>query len=186
MIEDLDDGAEGAMALPDQPRFTRLSAETWTRILNDYQQGATAPELAEKWGVRETTVRSRIMRHNATKSSIGDEMARQRAEMITKAEETRALRREVSRSKLFADFNEDDGIDPLALTLLATVGSGRAMLRQLWPEARVLARLAEVYARLHERKIIEISLEDVLAAPERLAELRTEIDGLAAAAPRSI
>lgn len=166
MTEELDAGAEGGLATPGQPRFARLSDETWSTILRDYQQGATVPELADKWGVRETTLRSRIMRHNATKASIGDDLAHRRAALITKADEERALRRELARHRLFADFNADDVIDPMALTLLATVASGRAMMRQLWPEARALAHLAEVYVRLHERKAVEITLEDLLAIPD--------------------
>lgn len=190
MIEDLDDGAEGAMAMPGQPRFARLSDDTWTTILRDYQQGATVPELSDRWGVRETTLHSRIMRHNATKSSIGDELARQRAELITKTDQTRALRRELARHRLFADFNADDVIDPMALTLLATVASGRAMMRQLWPEARALAHLAEVYVRLHERKAVEITLEDLLAIPDGPAAQATgatpDAGDLAEAALQSI
>lgn len=187
MIEDLDDGAEGALAMPDQPRFTRLSADTWTVILRDYQQGATVPELSEKWGVRETTVRSRIMRHNATKASIGDEMAHQRAGMITQTDQTRALRRALARHRLFADYNEDDVVEPVTLTLIATVASGRAMMRQLWPEARALAHLAEVYARLNERKAVEITLEDLLAIPDRpAAEPPVEEGDFAEAALQSI
>jgi len=168
------DLAAALAEVPARPRYARLSEATWARILKEYLGGASAPQLADKWGVCEATVRSRILKHNATKISHGDASANRRAEVITEADQTRRLKMELSRARLFADFHEDDVVEPSTLALLATVASGRAMLNQLWPEARILAHLADVYARLNERKAVEITLEDLLGTSDRARDYAAE------------
>lgn len=151
---------------PQRPRYSRLSTDTWVTILREYVGGATVPQLVEKWGVAEATVRGRIHKHEATKAAWGDELANQRAESVTETERLQRIIIDRKRRRLFADFTQDDVVAPSALALLATVASGRAMLAQLWPEARVLVHLADAYARLDERNAVKVTLEDLLAIPD--------------------
>lgn len=175
--ETLDEGGIAArLAALQAPRYARLSDETWETVVAEYRAGETASRLAVKWGVSLSAVRAHIRKNDAMRANVGDGLAHKRAEMITRVEQSQTLNMVLKRSSLFADFNENDVVDPMVLTLLATVASGRAMMRQLWPEARMLAHLADVYSRLHERKAVEITLEDLLAIPDQPAKGKAASD----------
>tara|TARA_R110002051_G_scaffold45801_1_gene92347 strand:- start:108 stop:710 length:603 start_codon:yes stop_codon:yes gene_type:complete len=138
----------------ERPAHYRLSTETWELILKEYREGATARALARAWRVSEHAVRRRITRHRSTKRDWGDRQAIAGAvAREAELEQARANTPEAKAARLFtADPDEDAAAgDPAELARTAVLASGRAMRGQLWTEARTLAGLAEVYARLAGR-----------------------------------
>ncbi len=130
----------------------RLSTETWEKILDQYKQGATAPELSRTWRVSVHAIRKRITEHKATKRDWGDAEARKHAQARAEALEAERMNSPEARAaRLFEPVEEgrDEGAgDPEILMRAATLASGRAMRGRLWAEAKALAGLAESYGRL--------------------------------------
>lgn len=161
------------------PAHYRLSKATWEIILDEYRNGATVPELSERWRVSGHALRARITRHKATKRDWGDriaiETARARAAAQAEAGQARAAQEAASEAALaqalFGPLTAEDAHEGKAAVLASTamIASGRAMLMRRLPEAQGLARLAEVYVRLVDRQargdsFENTSLEVLLAA----------------------
>lgn len=144
------------------PAHYRLSKATWEIILDEYRNGATVPELSERWRVSGHALRKRITMHGATKRDWGDqiavetakarEAAQEEAEKARLAEETAA--QAAMAQALFGPLKPEDAHEGKAAVLASTamIASGRAMLMRRLPEAQALARLAEVYVRLMDRQ----------------------------------
>ena len=173
---------------PDGPAHYRLSPETWALILAEYREGATAPELAQKWRVSLHALRKQITRSESTKRDWGDEQAvaqaQGRAEAIAAARNDCA---EARAARLFDDIESEPEAagDPAGLARLAAMASGRAMRGRLWTEARALTALAESYQRMagqeraRETGRLEtlplISVFDVCMADDERLEARFHI-----------
>lgn len=126
------------------PAHYRLSRATWEIILDEYRNGATVPELSERWRVSGHALRKRITVHGATKRDWGDQIAI----------ETAKARATAQAQALFGSLTAEDAHEGKAAVLASTamIASGRAMLMRKLPEAQGLARLAEVYVRLMDRQ----------------------------------
>ena len=126
------------------PAHYRLSRATWDIILDEYRNGATVPELSERWRVSGHALRKRITVHGATKRDWGDQIAI----------ETAKAREAALAQALFGPLTAEDAHEGKAAVLASTamIASGRAMLMRRLPEAQGLARLAEVYVRLMDRQ----------------------------------
>jgi hypothetical protein len=151
------------------PAHYRLSKATWEIILDEYRNGATVPELSERWRVSGHALRKRITVHGATKRDWGDqiavetakarEAAQEEAEKARLAEEAAA--QAAMAQALFGPLTPEDAHEGKAVVLASTamIASGRAMLMRMLPEAQALARLAEVYVRLMDRQAKANSFE---------------------------
>lgn len=146
----------------DKPAHYRLSTATWEIILDEYRNGATVPELSERWRVSAHALRKRITVHGATKRDWGDQIAIETAKAreavqeeakATKAADDAAAQTAMTEA-LFRPLTAEDTHDGKATVLASTamIASGRAMLMRMLPEAQGLARLAEVYVRLMDRQ----------------------------------
>lgn len=149
-------GMTSTSAVPaaDRPANYSLGPETWTLILQEYREGATAPFLAKKWRVSVSAVRAQITRRASTKRDWGDAQAvGQALARAAELEEARRNSPEAVAARLFDGVVMDEAEvgDPEVLMRVATVASGRAMTGRLWTEARALTALAENYARLAVR-----------------------------------
>lgn len=167
------------------PAHYRLSRATWEIILEEYRNGATVPELSERWRVSGHALRKRITVHGATKRDWGDqiaiETARARAAAQEEAEKAKAAEEAVAEAALaqalFGPLTAEDAHEGKAAVLASTamIASGRAMLMRRLPEAQGLARLAEVYVRLMDRQEKTHSFEntplEVLLAARFNAEM---------------
>lgn len=152
------------------PAHYRLSKATWEIILDEYRNGATVPELSERWRVSGHALRARITRHKATKRDWGDqiaiETARARAAAQEEAEKAKAAEAAAAEAALaqalFAPLTAEDAHEGKAVALASTamIASGRAMLMRRLPEAQGLARLAEVHLRLMDRQEKAHTLEN--------------------------
>lgn len=154
----------------DKPAHYRLSRATWEIILDEYRNGATVPELSERWRVSGHALRKRITVHGATKRDWGDqiaietakarEAAQEEAEKARLAEEAAA--QAAMAQALFGPLTAEDAHEGKAAVLASTamIASGRAMLMRRLPEAQALARLAEVYVRLMDRQAKTHSFEN--------------------------
>ncbi|HEY1073718.1 hypothetical protein [Brevundimonas sp.] len=146
----------------DKPAHYRLSKATWEIILDEYRNGATVPELSERWRVSGHALRKRITVHGATKRDWGDqiaiETAKAREAAQEEAEKARAAQETAAEAALaqalFGPLTAEDAHEGKAAVLASTamIASGRAMLMRRLPEAQGLARLAEVYVRLMDRQ----------------------------------
>lgn len=143
----------------------RLEPETWELAIEEYRNGASAKDVGAKWKVAPSSVYRQAALMGAGKRAVGDARARAHARMVEEEEAaTRALNPVGSRALkgLFmpARHSEPDAADPKVLATVATLASGRAMTGRLWAEAKVLAALAESYARLNTRaQADELTLE---------------------------
>lgn len=167
------------------PAHYRLSRATWEIILEEYRNGATVPELSERWRVSGHALRKRITVHGATKRDWGDqiaiETARARAAAQEEAEKAKAAEEAAAEAALaqalFGPLTAEDAHEGKAAVLASTamIASGRAMLMRRLPEAQGLARLAEVYVRLMDRQEKTHSFEntplEVLLAARFNAEM---------------
>jgi len=135
-----------------KPAHYRLSRATWEIILEAYRNGATVPELSERWRVSAHALRRRITVHGATKRDWGDKIAREQAGAREQMQAERAQAQAARVEALFADI-EGEG-DPSADVLMhnALRASGRAMRAQMWDEAKALTQLAEAYGRLAQKQ----------------------------------
>lgn len=146
----------------EKPAHYRLSGATWEIILDEYRNGATVPELSERWRVSEHALRKRITVHGATKRDWGDQIAVETAKARkTEQEEAKAARaadeaaaQAAMAQALFGPLTAEDAHEGKAAVLASTamIASGRAMMMRMLPEAQGLARLAEVYVRLMDRQ----------------------------------
>lgn len=146
----------------DRPAHYRLSGATWEIILDEYRNGATVPELSERWRVSGHALRKRITVHGATKRDWGDriaiETAKAREAAQGEAEKARVEQEAAAEAALaqalFGPLTAEDAHEGKAAVLASTamIASGRAMLMRRLPEAQGLARLAEVYVRLMDRQ----------------------------------
>ncbi len=144
------------------PAHYRLSKATWEIILDEYRNGATVPELSERWRVSQHALRARITRHKATKRDWGDQIAVETARAREAAQEEAKIARAAEEAAaqaamakaLFGPLKPEDAHEGKAAVLASTamIASGRAMLMRRLPEAQGLARLAEVYVRLMDRQ----------------------------------
>ncbi|MND73337.1 hypothetical protein D3C80_649100 [compost metagenome] len=144
------------------PAHYRLSKATWEIILDEYRNGATVPELSERWRVSQHALRARITRHKATKRDWGDQIAVETARAREAAQEEAKIARAAEEAAaqaamakaLFGPLKPEDAHEGKAAVLASTamIASGRAMLMRRVPEAQGLARLAEVYVRLMDRQ----------------------------------
>ncbi|MNU57801.1 hypothetical protein D3C71_469280 [compost metagenome] len=144
------------------PAHYRLSKATWEIILDEYRNGATVPELSERWRVSQHALRARITRHKATKRDWGDQIAVETARAREAAQEEAKIARAAEEAAaqaamakaLFGPLKPEDAHEGKAAVLASTamIASGRAMLMRMLPEAQGLARLAEVYVRLMDRQ----------------------------------
>ena len=167
------------------PAHYRLSRATWEIILEEYRNGATVPELSERWRVSGHALRKRITVHGATKRDWGDqiaiETAKTRAAAQEEAEKAKAAEEAAAEAALaqalFGPLTAEDAHEGKAAVLASTamIASGRAMLMRRLPEAQGLARLAEVYVRLMDRQEKTHSFEntplEVLLAARFNAEM---------------
>lgn len=167
------------------PAHYRLSRATWDIILDEYRNGATVPELSERWRVSGHALRKRITVHGATKRDWGDqiaiETAKAREAAQEKAEKARVEQEAAAEAALaqalFGPLTAEDAHEGKAAVLASTamIASGRAMLMRRLPEAQGLARLAEVYVRLMDRQEKAHSFEntplEVLLAARFNAEM---------------
>lgn len=167
------------------PAHYRLSGATWEIILDEYRNGATVPELSERWRVSGHALRKRITVHGATKRDWGDqiaiETAKAREAAQVEAETARAAEEAAAQAAmaqaLFGPLKPEDAHEGKAAVLASTamIASGRAMLMRKLPEAQALARLAEVYVRLMDRQDRANSFEntplEVLLAARFNAEM---------------
>lgn len=147
-----------------KPAHYRLSRETWAIILDEYRNGATVPELSERWRVSAHALRKRITVNKASKRDWGDRIAREQAEARAgeqAAEQAAAAEAETAR--LAGLFEPDGGGGPAPpLSVSAAQASSRAMRAGQWDEARALATLAESYSRLEARQVRgALKLEDI-------------------------
>lgn len=144
------------------PAHYRLSKATWEIILDEYRNGATVPELSERWRVSGHALRKRITVHKASKRDWGDQIAIETAKAreaaqdeakAAKAAEEAAAQAAMAQA-LFGPLAPEDAHEGQAAVLASTamIASGRAMLMRMLPEAQGLARLAEVYVRLMDRQ----------------------------------
>lgn len=144
------------------PAHYRLSRATWEIILDEYRNGATVPELSERWRVSGHALRKRITVHKASKRDWGDQIAIETAKAreaaqdeakAAKAAEEAAAQAAMTQA-LFGPLTPEDAHAGQAAVLASTamIASGRAMLMRMLPEAQGLARLAEVYVRLLDRQ----------------------------------
>lgn len=164
----------------------RLSGETWAIILDEYRDGATVPELSERWRVSRHALRKRITVHGATKRDWGDAQAREQAQARERAQAERAAAEAARAEALFAP---PDGDEPEAAGDLAEAAmraSARAMRGRMWDEARALAQLAEAYGRMAQRTAQlaartrdreAVTLEDIPL--DLAAALALDLDGCA-------
>lgn len=134
-----------------KPAHYRLSRATWEIILEAYRNGATVPELSERWRVSQHALRKRITVHGATKRDWGDARAREQAEARERMQAERAAAEAVRAEALF--LPSEGGADETAEALAETAmrASARAMRGRMWDEARALAQLAEAYGRMAQR-----------------------------------
>ncbi|MBN9478661.1 MAG: hypothetical protein J0I52_00340 [Bordetella sp.] len=138
-------------SLDAKPAHYRLSRATWEIILEAYRNGATVPELSERWRVSQHALRKRITVHGATKRDWGDARAREQAEARERMQAERAAAEAVRTEALF--LPSEGGADETAEALAETAmrASARAMRGRMWDEARALAQLAEAYGRMAQR-----------------------------------
>lgn len=152
------------------PAHYRLSRATWEIILDEYRNGATVPELSERWRVSGHALRARITRHKATKRDWGDQIAVETAKARAAAQEAAETAKAAADAAaeaalvqaLFAPLTAEGAHEGKAVVLASTamIASGRAMLMRRLPEAQGLARLAEIYLRLMDRQEKANTLEN--------------------------
>ncbi|WP_162938797.1 hypothetical protein [Brevundimonas naejangsanensis] len=152
------------------PAHYRLSRATWEIILDEYRNGATVPELSERWRVSGHALRKRITVHGATKRDWGDQIAIETAKARAAAQEAAETAKAAADAAaeaalvqaLFAPLTAEGAHEGKAVALASTamIASGRAMLMRRLPEAQGLARLAEVYLRLMDRQEKANTLEN--------------------------
>lgn len=149
-----------------KPAHYRLSRATWEIILEAYRNGATVPELSERWRVSQHALRKRITVHGATKRDWGDARAREQAEARERMQAERAAAEAVRAEALFAPSEGDADETAEVLAETAMRASARAMRGRMWDEARALAQLAEAYGRMAQRSERargrgEVTLDDI-------------------------
>ncbi len=149
-----------------KPAHYRLSRATWEIILEAYRNGATVPELSERWRVSQHALRKRITVHGATKRDWGDARAREQAEARARMQAERAAAEAVRAEALFAPSEEEADETAEVLAETAMRASARAMRGRMWDEARALAQLAEAYGRMAQRSERtrgrgEVTLDDI-------------------------
>lgn len=131
--------------------YSYHSPALWDRIRREYLDGASAPALAEKYGVSQHTIRARANRHGWTKRSVvavrdGEILARIDAEAAATAAAASAVEAEIA--------DEIAGGTPMPPQEAARAALDEAvkLIRQGRPvEALSVARAAEAVGRAAER-----------------------------------
>lgn len=114
----------------------RLSPESWIEILEAYQNGATAKELAARWKVAPGTIYRYVRERGFTKKANSDAVARAHAQAMADEEAAADLRAQGSLPVPPGD------IHPEALKQRALQDMARAMSAGRVAEAERLGRLA--------------------------------------------
>ncbi len=137
----------------------------WSELLDAYERGATAADLARQWGVSI----SAIYRH--ARLAGREKSVRPRPVVETFVPEPAeggvqldALAAEEGGSDLIADVYAGELHEPGFLARMAVSASGQALRAYAYDEARTLARLAEQYTRLSDRGKQHTNLHTVLRA----------------------
>lgn len=112
----------------------RLSPESWVEILEAYQNGATAKELAARWKVAPGTIYRYVRERGFTKKANSDAVARAHAQAMAD-EEAEALARQNDPTAPELDT------DPAALRKQAMADMARALAAGRTAEADRLGRL---------------------------------------------
>ena len=165
-------------ALNAKPAHYRLSRATWEIILEAYRNGATVPELSERWRVSQHALRKRITVHGATKRDWGDARAREQAE----ARERMQAERTRGRGEVTLDDIPLELIKALALNEDQCASSRLA----IWDEADPHPAKQEYWAVNAAQH--EAGMEEWLALMRERKTLRDRVRELEAAAgldPRS-
>ena len=141
------------------PTWYRLSEESWAEIRRDYQNGATARELASRWRVSAGSIYRHACAEGWTKKRSADAVARASAAAVA-AEEQADLEgaqpaprssgpaAALERAALFRPEAGEAREGAADLSAAAVQAAGRAMRRGRLDEAQALARLAETLARV--------------------------------------
>lgn len=138
-----------ALTLTLQGRPARLSFtdEVWTQIAAAYLAGATAAELAARWGVSRTSIYRHTRRLGCAKRGRGaSEFAAANAEKVLAAEEERRAAR--FKAGDLHDLATEAPHDPAVLAQIATTAAGNAMLAGRFDEGRALTDLARRFTQL--------------------------------------
>jgi hypothetical protein len=112
----------------------RLSPESWVEILEAYQNGATAKELAARWKVAQGTIYRYVRERGFTKKANSDAVARAHAQAMADEEAEAVARRNDPT------LPEPDS-DPAALRKQAMADMARALAAGRSAEADRLGRL---------------------------------------------
>jgi len=146
------------------PTWYRLSPESWAEIRRDYQNGATARELAGRWRVSASSIYRHACEEGWTKKNDGDAKARAHAGAVAAEEQAdlegawpgvkgKALGAsaiaDLLPPRLVANMPEDG----TQLAAVALGGAGRAMRLGRLREAQELAKLADLFGRLAARDL---------------------------------
>lgn len=145
------------------PTWYRLSDESWAEIRRDYQDGATARELASRWRVAASSIYRRSREGGWGKKSGSDALARENVRAIEAEEQAdgeaawpgtkgpRTPLRPGALAALFEAGPDEEAVSAADLSHTAVQAAGRAMRQGLLAEAQTLARLAEALGRVAVR-----------------------------------
>lgn len=128
----------------------RLGAETWAIILEEYRNGATAPELSAKWRVSIHAIRKKVTETGAAKRDHGDAQALAQARDWDASREAArtAFRRRVEGLFRTGGQPAEDTDMPGRLSRQAMQAAGRAMRAGQWEEARALLAFGETFQKV--------------------------------------